>query len=40
MRNDSSISLRKGGQRGRGIVKPKKAPSTKRMKKPEDGSED
>lgn len=40
MRNDSSISLRKGGQRGRGIVKPKKAPSTKRMKKPEDGGED
>ncbi len=40
LRADSSISLRKGGQRGRGIVKPKKAPSTKRMKKPGDGAED
>ncbi|SDY84257.1 23S rRNA pseudouridine2605 synthase [Jannaschia faecimaris] len=40
LRADSSISLRKGGQRGRGIAKPKKAPSTKRMKKPEGGGED
>ncbi|SFJ80576.1 pseudouridine synthase [Jannaschia pohangensis] len=37
LRADSSISLRKGGQRGKGIVKPKKPASTKRMKKPEDG---
>lgn len=36
LRADSSISLRKGGQRGRGIAKPKKAPSTKRMKKPDE----
>ncbi|CTQ48464.1 pseudouridine synthase [Jannaschia donghaensis] len=39
LRADSSISLRKGGQRGRGIAKPKKAPSSKRMKKPGDGED-
>ncbi|WGH79701.1 pseudouridine synthase [Jannaschia ovalis] len=35
LRQDSAISLRKGGQRGRGIAKPKKPASTKRMKKPD-----
>ncbi len=40
LRSDSSISLRKGGQRGRGVAKPKKPPSTKRMKKPDDDSKD
>ncbi|CTQ34287.1 pseudouridine synthase [Jannaschia rubra] len=40
LRADTSVSLRKGGQRGRGVVKPKKAPSTKRMKKPEEGGKD
>ena len=41
LRADTSVSLRKGGQRGRGIDKPKKPASTKRMRKPgEDKPED
>ncbi|WP_179378649.1 pseudouridine synthase [Jannaschia marina] len=36
LRADTSVSLRKGGQRGRGVSKPRKAPSKKRMKKPDD----
>ncbi len=44
LRADTSVSLRKGGQKGRGIDKPKKPASTKRMRKPgeekKDGGED
>lgn len=40
LRADTSISLRKGGQRGRGQVKPKKPASGKRMRKPGDDSDD
>ena len=36
LRADTSVSLRKGGQRGRGVAKAKPAPSTKRMRKPEE----
>ncbi len=43
LRADTSISLRKGGQKGRGIDKPKKPASTKRLRKPgedKEGGED
>lgn len=40
LRSDTSVSLRKGGQKGHGIVRPKKAPSTKRMHKPGDGAQE
>ncbi|CUH40319.1 Ribosomal large subunit pseudouridine synthase B [Jannaschia seosinensis] len=36
MRADTSVSIRKGGQKGRGISKPAKPASTKRMRKPGD----
>lgn len=39
LRADVSVSLRKGGQRGRGVAKPGKPPSGKRMRKPEGGED-
>jgi 23S rRNA pseudouridine2605 synthase len=36
MRADSSVSLRKGGQRGRAVSKPKKAPG-KPIRRPDEG---
>ncbi len=37
LRADTSVSLRKGGQRGKGIAKAKKKPSGKTLRKPKDG---
>ncbi|MCK0167758.1 pseudouridine synthase [Jannaschia sp. S6380] len=40
LRADTSVSLRKGGQKGRGLAKAKKPASTKRMRKPGESAED